>query len=81
MHALFYFADTKHKPNAAAELAWMLDNTELIETLCAEGLALFRTLGDTAGIADALALFGTSAWARGQYTLARPQVEEAATLY
>jgi tetratricopeptide (TPR) repeat protein len=66
---------------AAAEMAWILDNTKLTETLCAEGLALFRTLGDTAGMANALELFGTSAWARGQYALARPQVEEAATLF
>ena len=65
----------------AANLAFLLDNTERTEKLGSESLHFFRELGDKAGMADALELLGTSAWARGRYTLARSQLEEAATLY
>src|SRR5207253_7173014 len=40
-----------------------------------------RELGDKAGIADALMFLGLSSWARGKYTLAQSQFEEAASLY
>ncbi len=65
----------------AAELAFLLDDLARTERLSRESLHLFRELGNQAGMADALLLQGTSAWARGQYTLARSQLEEAATLY
>src|SRR6266571_3372321 len=65
----------------AADLAFLLDNLERTEKLGSESLHLFRELGDKVGIADALFLLGTNAWARGRYTLARPQLEEAASLY
>src|SRR5260370_949314 len=65
----------------AAELAFLLDDLARTERLSRESLHLFRELGDKAGMADGLFLLGTSAWANGRYTLAQPQVEEAATLY
>ncbi|GAC1357003.1 MAG: LuxR family transcriptional regulator [Ktedonobacteraceae bacterium] len=65
----------------AAELTFLLDDLERTEELSNESLHLFRELGDKVGMADALLLLGTSAWARGRYMLARPQLEEAATLY
>ena len=65
----------------AAQLAFLLDDTERAEKLSGESLHLFRELGDKVGMADALLLLGTSAWARGGYPLARTQLEEAASLY
>src|SRR5947209_1890710 len=65
----------------AADLAFLLDDLERTEKLGSESLHLFRELGDKVGMADALWLLGTSAWAKGEYTLARPQLEEAASLY
>ena len=65
----------------AAELAFLLDDLARTERLSRESLYLFRELGNQAGMADALLLLGTSAWARGEYLLARSQLEEAATLY
>src|SRR5947209_1219239 len=65
----------------AAELAFLLDDLERTERLGSESLHLFRELGDKAGMAGALFLLGSSAWARGEYTPARRQLEEAAPLY
>ena len=65
----------------AADLAFLLDDTERTEKLGSESLHLFKELGDKAGMADGLFLLGTNAWAKGRYTLARPQLEEAASLY
>lgn len=65
----------------AADLAWILDDLERTERWCRESLELFRELGDKVGMADALLLLGTSAWAKGQYMLARTRLEEAAALY
>jgi tetratricopeptide (TPR) repeat protein len=65
----------------AAEFTFLLDDLERTEQLSNENLYLFRNLADTVGMADALLLLGTSAWARGRYMLARPQLEEAASLY
>ncbi|GAC1349466.1 MAG: hypothetical protein NVSMB27_22870 [Ktedonobacteraceae bacterium] len=65
----------------AAELAFLLDDQERTERLSRESLHLFRELGNKAGMADALFLLGTSAWAKGEYTLAWSQSEEAASLY
>jgi predicted ATPase/class 3 adenylate cyclase len=67
--------------HTAANLAFLLDDTERTEKLGSESLNLFRELGDKAGMADALLLLGTNDWARGRYMLARPQLEEAASLY
>ncbi len=64
-----------------AELVWVLEDLERTEKLCSESLKLFRELGDKVGMADALWLLGTNDWARGQYMLARPRLEEAAALY
>ncbi len=66
---------------AAAELAFFLDDLTRTEKLGSESLNLFRELGDKAGIADALMFLGLSSWARGKYTLAQSQFEEAASLY
>jgi tetratricopeptide (TPR) repeat protein len=65
----------------AADLAFLLDDTERTAKLGSESLHLFRELGDKAGMADGLFLLGTNDWARGRYTFARPQLEEAASLY
>ena len=65
----------------AAYLAFLLDDLERTEKLGSESLHLFRELGDNVGTAEALFLLGSSAWARGEYTLARSQLEEAASLY
>lgn len=65
----------------AANLAFHLDDLDRTEKLGNESLHLSRELGDKAGMADALWLLGTNNWARGQYMLARPQLEEATTLY
>ena len=67
--------------STAADLAWILDDIERTERWCRESLELFRELGDKVGMADALLLLGTCAWAKGQYLPARTQLEEAATLY
>ncbi len=65
----------------AADLAFLLDDLERTEQLGSESLHLFRELADKAGMADTLFLLGSSAWARGEYTPARRQLEEAAPLY
>jgi tetratricopeptide (TPR) repeat protein len=65
----------------AADLAFRLDDLERTDGLGSESLHLFRELGDKVGTADALFLLGTSAWAKGEYMAAQPQLEEAASLY
>ncbi len=65
----------------AADLAFLLDDLERTEKLGSESLHLFREMGDKVGMAEALLTLGSSAWARGEYKLARSQLEEAATLY
>ena len=65
----------------AADLAFLLDDTERTEKLGRESLLIFRELGDKADMADGLFLLGTNDWAGGRYMLARPQLEEAASLY
>jgi predicted ATPase len=66
---------------AAAHLAFLTDDVERTEKLGRQSLTLFRELGDKAGMADALTILGSNAWARAQYMQARPQLEEAAALY
>ncbi|MFL5586261.1 MAG: ATP-binding protein, partial [Ktedonobacteraceae bacterium] len=65
----------------AADLTFLLDDLERTDRLGSESLHLFRELGDKVGTADALFLLGTSAWAKGEYMAAQPQLEEAASLY
>ena len=66
---------------AAAELASALDDVERTETLCGEGLSLYRELGDTWGIASSLTLLGRRARVRGHYALACSRLEEAEVLF
>lgn len=65
----------------AAELAFVQDDYERVEMLCGESLALYRELGDKAGVAASLFPLGAVAWARGQYAAARSLLEEAAALF
>src|SRR5207249_2828162 len=46
-----------------------------------ESLALWREVGDTAGMASSLFLLGSTARALGQHGLGRCQLEEAADLF
>ncbi len=65
----------------AAELAFALGDYEQVEALGGESLALYRQLGDAAGMAASLNLLGNTAGERGQYVAARSQIEKAATLF
>jgi predicted ATPase/serine/threonine protein kinase/DNA-binding CsgD family transcriptional regulator len=67
--------------SAAGGLLWQLDDLERAEALTGEGLALYRELGETAGVADSLLLLGAVARLRSQYALARAQFEEAKALF
>ncbi len=67
--------------STAGRLLWQLDDPERAEALTGESLALYRELGDTAGVADALFLLGRVARERSQYALARSQLEEAKALF
>ena len=64
----------------AAELALFQDYVERAALLCEEGLALFRSLGDTAGCANVLALSGFVARMRGNLNAARSLAEQALAL-
>jgi predicted ATPase/class 3 adenylate cyclase/DNA-binding CsgD family transcriptional regulator len=66
--------------NTAADLAFTLDDMEQAETLSRECLAIYRELSDRVGIASSLEILGSVARVRGQYVLARSQLEEAAAL-
>ncbi len=65
----------------AANMAFFIDDLERAETLGGEGLALYRELGERAGIANCLTLLGGVARVRGQYRLAAARLEEAAALF
>ncbi len=65
----------------AGGLLWQLDDLERAEALTGESLALFRELGETAGVADVLLLLAAVARDRSQYALARSQLEEAKALF
>jgi DNA-binding CsgD family transcriptional regulator len=67
--------------SAAGGLLWQLDDLERAETLTGESLGLYRELGGTAGVADALLLLAAVARNRSQYALARSQLEEAKALF
>jgi predicted ATPase/DNA-binding CsgD family transcriptional regulator len=67
--------------STAGFLLWQLDDLERAEALTGESLALYRELGETAGVADALLLLAAVARNRSQYALARSQLEEAKALF
>jgi predicted ATPase/class 3 adenylate cyclase/DNA-binding CsgD family transcriptional regulator len=66
---------------AAAELIWELGDLDRAQALTEEGLALFQTLGDAAGMGHALETLAAVAWVRSQYAMARSQLEEAKALF
>jgi predicted ATPase/class 3 adenylate cyclase/DNA-binding CsgD family transcriptional regulator len=66
---------------AAASLAVYVDDYDQVEKLCEESLALYRELGDKAGIAFSLYLLGPAASTTGNPTVARIQTEEALVLF
>jgi len=64
-----------------ADWAYLLDDFERTEAFCRESLALCRELDDSAGMASSLFMLGSVACFRGQFVLARSQLEEAAMLF
>jgi predicted ATPase/DNA-binding CsgD family transcriptional regulator len=67
--------------NAAANLALKQCNYEQGEALAEKSLALYRKLGDTAGLALALSLLGVVIWLKGNYAAAHSLTEEALALF
>jgi predicted ATPase/DNA-binding CsgD family transcriptional regulator len=65
----------------AAALATMKEDFAQAEALCAEGLALYRDLGDGGGSATALSRWGYAAVMQSNYTQARALLEEALALF
>ena len=66
---------------AAAILISDPGDADRAQALTEGGLALFRELGDTAGMAHALATLAFVPWARSQYAVARSYLEEAKALF
>ena len=66
---------------AAAMLISNPGEMDRAQALTEEGLALFRELGDTAGMAHALETLAFIPWARSQYAVARSYLEEANALF
>jgi predicted ATPase/class 3 adenylate cyclase len=66
---------------AAARLNESLGYRDRAEALCEESLALYRELGDTAGIASSLHLLAVIAWGRGNLALSRTQEEQSLALF
>ena len=66
---------------AAAILISDPGDPDRAQALIEEGLALFRELGDTAGMAHALEALAFVPWARSQYAVARSYLEEAKALF
>jgi predicted ATPase/class 3 adenylate cyclase len=66
---------------AATRLNVSLGSLDRAEALCKECLALYRELGDAAGIASSLHLLAAIAWGRGNLALARLQEEESLALF
>lgn len=66
---------------AGANLAIAQNDYEQTETLCRMGLALYRELGDQAGIAFSLHLLGSTVWNRGNESEGRSIIEEALALF
>ncbi len=67
--------------SAAADMAFAIDDFGRAEALGSEGLALYRELGDRAGVANCLSLLGSVARGWGQYRLAAARLEEAGALF
>ncbi len=65
----------------AGELATLQNDFGQAETLCGEGLALYRELGDRRGCATALSGLGYAAMMRSNYPVAHAQLEEALVLF
>jgi predicted ATPase/transcriptional regulator with XRE-family HTH domain len=65
----------------AGRLATLQDDLAQAEALCAEGVALYRDLGDRRGSAAALARWGYASLLRSNYPQARARLEEALALY
>ena len=66
---------------AATRLNASLGYLERAEALCEESLALYRELGDTAGIASSIHLLAAISWGMGNLALARSQEEESLALF
>jgi predicted ATPase/class 3 adenylate cyclase len=66
---------------AATRLHVSLGYLDRAEALCEESLALYRQLGDTAGIASSLHLLAAIAWGRGNLAMARSQEEASLALF
>jgi predicted ATPase/class 3 adenylate cyclase len=66
---------------AATRLHVSLGYLDRAEALCEESLALYRELGDTAGIASSLHLLAAIAWGRGNLAMARSHEEESLALF
>jgi predicted ATPase/class 3 adenylate cyclase/DNA-binding CsgD family transcriptional regulator len=66
---------------AFGEMLSILGDQNRAQVLYEECLTLYRTLGDTVGIARVLYGIGWVAWHRGNYTAARQILEEALTLW
>jgi predicted ATPase/class 3 adenylate cyclase/DNA-binding CsgD family transcriptional regulator len=66
---------------AATRLHVSLGSLDRAEALCEESLALYRELGDTAGIASSLHLLAAIAWGRGNLAMARSHEEESFALF
>jgi predicted ATPase/class 3 adenylate cyclase len=66
---------------AATRLNESLGYRDRAEALCEESLALYRELGDTAGIASSLHLLAVIAWGRGNLAMSRSQEEESLALF
>ena len=67
--------------SAAGALAEAQHDSDRAEGFCNEGLALFRELGDTRGIAITLCRLGGITFVRGNRAQGRSQVEEASALF
>jgi len=65
----------------AGALATIREDFSLAEALCAEGLAIYRELGDRLGSATALWRWGAAALMRSNYAQARTLLEEALALF
>ena len=68
-------------PSVRPALATMRDDFAQAEVLCAEGLALYRELGERRGSATALSRWGYAAMMRSNYTQACALLEEALALF
>ncbi|OFX28072.1 MAG: hypothetical protein A2Z07_05320 [Armatimonadetes bacterium RBG_16_67_12] len=64
----------------AGRLAWAQSDYAAAGALLEQSLALFRSLEDKAGIADALNMLGLVAWVQSDYNLAQARYQEALAL-